>query len=819
MSDDTNINNSSNNSQQNTVFSQKTSKLATIDDLLQLLKDVKVEHNGQYKALCPAHDDHNRSLSIKQDHDKLLINCFAGCETLDILKPLGLDVSDLFFNNSVSQYKPKKTLVATFSYEYEKGKEAYQIKRYHPKDFKVYRLKNGTYVPGLGKQKPILYKLPQIEEWIQQEKTIYIPEGESKVDLLISMGLAATTAPFGAGRDKWHPEYSEYLSGADVVILPDNDDIGQSYAEEKVKSLLEKAKSVKLLLLPNLLPKGDIKDWVNAGGTKNELEALVIKCPQSQPTKKSSKASTLVKLALTQKMLLFKDQNNEACARIQVKGHFENWKLESKYFKQYLGALFYQSGETPSQENVKNTILALTGEALYGNNSQIYTLQNRVAWLEKTIYYDMSDEAWRAVKISNNGWTIENTPPILFSRYKHQAPQVEPALKGNSWLLFDVIKVPSSLQLLVLVWCISCLIPDIPHPILLAYGTEGSAKSSLCRNIRTIVDPSNQKQISMKRSHEELVQILAHNYCALFDNVSWLNEEQIDTLCRAVTGSGESKRELYSDDEDVIYNYRRCIGMNTINLAVNRPDFLDRAILIPLETISNSERLSESELEKQFLERKAKIFGGFLDTLSKAMEIKPTIKLNNKPRMADFAEWGYAITEALGRKGNEFIKAYSDNIKNRHQEILAGSMIGTILMSFMADKETWEGTATALLKLLTDEALKMGVNVNAHGFPKGANALSEQLTTLRVNLSQNGIILEKLIDVGKSKERGIRLEKTSGVVETSSLSSSSSTNKSESLEMIRDDVDDEISTNEEQNDILPVELTKENLQTDMPDDF
>jgi hypothetical protein len=786
-----NANAQSNSSQDSSAASQKNSKLRTIDDLLLLLKGVKPERNGQYSALCPAHDDHNRSLSIGQDNGKLLIKCFAGCEVVDILKPLGLDISDLFLsNNSVPQRKPPKTLEATFSYESEKGKESYQIRRYEPKDFRAYRLENGKYVPGLGKQQPILYKLPQIKDSIQQGQTIYIPEGEGKVDLLISIGLAATTSPFGAGRGKWHPEYSDCLIGADVVILPDNDTPGQSFANEKANALLAKAKTVKLLQLPNLPPKGDIKDWVNNGGTAAELEALVAKCPlyQVSPIKKTSQGRRLVDLALSQNIMLFKDQQAEACARINVNGHFENWRLESKNFKHYLGSLMYKKGESPTPDTIKSAILALTGEALFGSQSETYPLYNRVAWLDGAIYYDLSDPAWRAVKITPEGWEIIDNPPILFRRYKHQKAQVEPVKGGDPKLLFALVRIPSELQILLLAWCISCIIPDIPHVIPIFHGSEGTAKSWSCYVLRSLIDPSIQRQLSLGGQQRELIQTLDHVWCPIFDNEDYLSNWQANCLCRASTGDGFSKRELYSDDDDYIYTFKRCVGLNGINIMVNRPDFLDRVILINMNAIPDDERLTEAQLEENLVKQKPQILGALFDVLVKAMAIKPRVKLTALPRMADFAEWGYAIAEALRWGGQQFLDAYQLNIKNRQKTILDADVVATVLINFMENQMSWEDDATELLKLLTAEATGMGINTKAKAFPKLPNALSGQLNRLKTTLAKNGILIEHLENIGEANLKKIRITKNSNIEETSSLSTTSTTD----TETIRDDVDDEL---------------------------
>ena len=57
---------------------------------------------------------------------------------------------------------------------------------------------------------------------------------------------------------------------------------------------------------------------------------------------------------------------------------------------------------------------------------------------EFTFYYDLTNSNWSAVKITPEGWTIENNPPILFRRYSNQLPQVNPFLPSSpSFLTID----------------------------------------------------------------------------------------------------------------------------------------------------------------------------------------------------------------------------------------------------------------------------------------------------------------------------------------------------------------------------------------------
>jgi RecA-family ATPase len=118
-----------------------------------------------------------------------------------------------------------------------------------------------------------LYRLPELLAAVAAGRTIYVAEGEKSVDLLRGLGLPATCSPGGAG--KWRAHHSPSLAGADVVLLPDNDDPGRNHVASVAKALSGIAARVRVLTLPGLPPKGDIADWIKGGGVREGLEALL----------------------------------------------------------------------------------------------------------------------------------------------------------------------------------------------------------------------------------------------------------------------------------------------------------------------------------------------------------------------------------------------------------------------------------------------------------------------------------------------------------------------------------------------------------------
>lgn len=121
---------------------------------------------------------------------------------------------------------------------------------------------------------PLLpYRLPEVIEALANERTVLIVEGEAKAELLWSWNVPATCNAGGA--KKWRAEHSAFLKGADVVLVPDHDDAGWAHINFVGSSLVGIASRIRVLILPGLRPKGDVIDWAKAGGTREQLDALI----------------------------------------------------------------------------------------------------------------------------------------------------------------------------------------------------------------------------------------------------------------------------------------------------------------------------------------------------------------------------------------------------------------------------------------------------------------------------------------------------------------------------------------------------------------
>src|SRR5262249_35331050 len=188
----------------------------------------------------------------------------TGSAAIEFMREIGCDIPD--------KKRHKRELVATFDYCNADGSLAFQVQRFEPKQF-VQRRPDGKGGWEYKGGPPLLYRLPQVLEAVAQGQTIFVVEGEGKVEALAKWNVPATCNAGGA--KNWKPEHSEYLRGADIVILPDHDAPGRNDADVVGAALHGVASSVRVLELPDLKPKGDIVNWIEAGGTRETFLNVV----------------------------------------------------------------------------------------------------------------------------------------------------------------------------------------------------------------------------------------------------------------------------------------------------------------------------------------------------------------------------------------------------------------------------------------------------------------------------------------------------------------------------------------------------------------
>lgn len=246
-----------------------------VEKFLSKLNGVK--QNGQnWSAQCPCrNDDKNPSLSIGQGNDgRVLVTCHRGipCDVETICGSVGITVSDLMPPKDMPKKKQKLTLVETYDYRDATGTLLFQKQRFVDEDgkktFRQRRVdpQSGEYVMNLDGIEKVLYNLPMICSARDNNETLWLVEGEKDANTLINMGIPATTMPGGAG--KWLDIHTETLSGANVIIVADNDEVGKKHALDVSNKLINSGCKVKVKIADKVK---DVSDLIKAGGTLDDL--------------------------------------------------------------------------------------------------------------------------------------------------------------------------------------------------------------------------------------------------------------------------------------------------------------------------------------------------------------------------------------------------------------------------------------------------------------------------------------------------------------------------------------------------------------------
>lgn len=362
------------------------------------------------------------------------------------------------------------------------------------------------------------------------------------------------------------------------------------------------------------------------------------------------------------------------------------------------------------------------------------------------VFYNLSNSAHEAIEISEQGWKIVSEPPF-FRSAKHLLAQVAPVRGGNFSLIDRFLSISNPAEkLLAKVWMLSQFLPGVERPALVFNGLQGSAKSTMGRLIRMAIDPAQPELMTFPKKVNELAVNFHHNYLPVYDNMSSINQDQSDMLCRAITGGCVQKRKLYTDNDAVTIYFKGGLILNGIEAILSRPDILERSITIRTQRLEGTEYLPAGDLEKEFKGRLPEILGGAFDIIAKVLaNIKAhreKATLLRLPRMAEFAIWGFAIAEEAGIEGRSFLKAYKDNLDSHHLDVIENTPLISCISEFLAleiNKGKWEGTATKLHSELETVAESQGFKKLPLSWPKDPSHLSRDINKYSVNLKACGI--------------------------------------------------------------------------------
>jgi hypothetical protein len=439
----------------------------------------------------------------------------------------------------------------------------------------------------------------------------------------------------------------------------------------------------------------------------------------------------------------------------------ETWRVKSGHFKSSLRRRFYQQHSiVPAREALQQAVDMIEAMAADADEREVFT---RVGSHAGAVYIDLCNKRWQAIKITAKGWSIDPRPPVRFRRSKGMLSLPEPKRGGTITRLRKFINLRPGDDgdrdfVLLIAWLLAALRHHSTYPVLATIGEQGSAKSTLSRILRSLVDPNTAPLRALPRDNWDCFISATNSYVQAPDNVSGIPDWLSDTMCRLSTGGGFSVRQLYSDDAETLFNTSRPQIINGITDIINRPDLADRAVFVTLQAIPEDRRRTEREIFTEFELELPLILGALLTAVACGLRELPSVRLERLPRMADFAIWAHACEPAMAWPAGTFARAYALSRQGAAEAIIDSDAVASAVQQFMSTRMAWTGIAKALLPLLTDI---VGEKASAaKDWPKTPRGLRGPLQRAAAPLRHVGITVS--FDASRHREgRLIIIEKDS----------------------------------------------------------
>jgi hypothetical protein len=445
-------------------------------------------------------------------------------------------------------------------------------------------------------------------------------------------------------------------------------------------------------------------------------------------------ADLLIELAQTAE--LFHTPDNTGFADLDINRHRETWPIRAKGFRRWLARRFFgATAGAPSSEALQSALNVIEAKAHFESPERVVHI--RVGGLDERLYLDLGDETWRAVEIDGTGWRVIDNPPVRFRRASGMKPMPIPMGGGSVEALRSFLNVQSDADfVLVIAWALACLRCHGPYPVIVLSGEQGSAKSTFSAMLRALLDPNTAPLRALPREDRDLFIAASNGHVLVFDNVSGLPAWISDTLCRLATGGGFAVRQLYSDQDEVLFDAARPVILNGIEDIVTRPDLADRAVFLTLEPIPEERRRPEQELWAAFEAERPRILGVLLDAVVHGLKRLPETRLEKLPRMADFALWATACETALWPAGT-FWSAFCGNRDEVVEGVIDADPVAAAVRAVMTTQTVWTGNASDLLGALGEVVGERAVKSKT--WPDSPRALSGRLRRAATFLRKIGI--------------------------------------------------------------------------------
>jgi putative DNA primase/helicase len=604
-----------------------------------------------------------------------------------------------------------------------------------------------------------LYNLDQMSK--RPSAPVLVVEGEKacRAAERLAPGHVCITSPGGskaAVQADWSP-----LKDREVIVWPDHDAPGQQYAAAVAKHC-GAAGAMRVLIIepPGGVPAAwDAADAAAGGYDEAQTTRLIAgarAASRAKPRGDATGANGTGRkrrtpqrdqlLHFVEGVELWHDDALKAYATYPVGQHREHAPIRSSRFRSWLTLRHLAEHESaPGKQALDECLNA--AEAIAIGRGKRHHAFIRVAEHQGRTYLDLCDDRWRVVECSKNGWAVIDNAPVKFVRREGMLPLPTPEhvteqTSGIEELRGFFGNLSHQHFALVIAWLMSCLRDTGVFPVLMVHGESGSGKTMLTRLVMDLIDPRDEKALSIPKDDRALIVFAKQTWLIGFENVSHIPAWFSDALCRLASGDAFVAVKLYTDDELAIHKAKRPVIANGIPRLAEREDLASRTLSINLPPFT-SDRLTEPEVFDKWQRARPRILAGLLDGVCCALRNVDGVTLPEEPRLIGALKWATAAEANFGFDDGAIFAAYQTSARESVQAAFEADVVAIALTGFIRSTATraWEGSPSELFGALN--AFASDVQRKLKSWPVSPAGLTNRIDRAAPLLRGQGVHVER----------------------------------------------------------------------------
>ncbi len=608
-------------------------------------------YKGYWMVHCPCHDDKKPSLEVSFKGNNVRLFCHANCATKDVIK---------YFRKAGiwPERKVNAKLLHTYIYTDKKGKKLFRVEKYDDnKYYSKHYEGNGKWKWGMKDVKRVLYNLPNTLKAIKDGKVVFFVEGEKDVETLLDYDIPATTNPHGAG--SWQKSYNKVFEGGRIIICPDNDNAGKAHALKVADAIYKEAQKIKIVSLDDLDEGGDISDWFEKGGTREELQKIVRQTEEWFPERETASAQERMNAIIRTARDISHLQSEvlvDIAGLVLMHDHKEitDAQFHERIFAAIIGEMikkgrFYKTKEPrffwfenekfklydmDTEEFISWFRFQYAGEGNYKNVSDYCRQVGSYVDIYKFVYYDkkknvlykfdnanmvfkLDGETREVVPNGTNGilFEVERGAEVIKSKGTKEKFLKGLIFNGTNFDIEDENERKEQLFMFEC-WFYSLFFPELMQtkPIALWWGEKGSGKTFILQMLLKIFYGEIADVITLTQDEKDFVTKIVNTYFCAIDNADEYIKWLANYLATGATSGIIPIRKLYANSEILHYRLRLFFAITARTPKFRRDDVADRLLIFKVRRFTKFE--GAEELTENVMNHRAELWDNIFNKLN-----------------------------------------------------------------------------------------------------------------------------------------------------------------------------------------------------------